>query len=67
MRILFVKFWSIHLFSEEINDEELIKKIFEVCLVDNTTAPVSEKQKLLTQLATAIKNGHTESVIQNFK
>lgn len=51
---------------EEISNEELIRKILEVCLIDNPT-PVSEKQKLLSQLAIAIKNSQTESVILNFK
>lgn len=52
--------------SEQVNDEELIKRILELCLVDNPTM-ITEKRKLMTQLKTMIQQNRTVHVIVYFK
>uniref|UniRef100_A0A1Y1LZC0 TOG domain-containing protein n=1 Tax=Photinus pyralis TaxID=7054 RepID=A0A1Y1LZC0_PHOPY len=51
---------------DEADNEELIKKILQVCLVDNP-ASVTDKQKLLSQLVLLIKKGQVDAIIPQFK
>ncbi|XP_068894094.1 CLIP-associating protein 1-A isoform X5 [Tenebrio molitor] len=50
----------------EWKDSDIVKTIFEKCVVDHPT-PIQEKRLLLAQLIDMIKQGQTESIIQNFK
>ncbi|XP_063908195.1 CLIP-associating protein isoform X7 [Zophobas morio] len=50
----------------EWKESDIIKNIFEKCVVDHPT-PVQEKRMLLAQLIDMIKQGQTESIVQNFK
>lgn len=52
--------------TDEGDNEELIKKILQVCLVDNP-ASVNDKQKLLSQLVLLIKKGQVDAIIPQFK
>ncbi|KAF5301656.1 hypothetical protein FQA39_LY10703 [Lamprigera yunnana] len=51
---------------DDSDGEELVKRILQVCLVDNPTS-LSDKQKLLSHLVLTIKKGTVEAVTQHFK
>lgn len=53
-------------FVDDLNGEALVSRVLTHCQVDNPT-DITEKRTYLSRLATLIRRGQTEYVVENFK
>lgn len=62
----FPSYFSFHSVGEIKDSDAIIRDVVEKCCIDHGSS-MAEKRTLLNQVLDLIRQGHTQSIIQNFK